>query len=394
MDPFTRHHAYLEAVAAQAKGLHSAAASLFEAAISDCLATSPGSCGTFAYAKALSHLAYSCSQQCKFAEALQHANQSLQVINAVLETTGCRERSLHRGLNYEVIGNVFSEQGKTTESIAATTSALHHFESAGNNDGAFRSLANLAGQFSSTRQYAQGLAFIERAKRIRRTIPTDPGLYVIEAELLGYLGRTDEAFVVLTGVLAREESAGRHNSVPAVRALIYIGHSHLNARRFPEAKLYYHRAIVILEQVDRRDTPIYAEALQSLGVAHLGMRQLDLALEYYNRCLALRRRILNSDHPDIAETLTGISMANTLMHRHEEAAAARALSDGIERRSQTHCSGPSCTRLVREDGAPLDVCVKCRRTFYCGKGCQTADWKREGGHKAECKALIAEGKAT
>ena len=34
----------------------------------------------------------------------------------------------------------------------------------------------------------------------------------------------------------------------------------------------------------------------------------------------------------------------------------------------------------------------CRRTFYCGKVCLTADWKREGGHKAGCKALIAEGK--
>ena len=43
---------------------------------------------------------------------------------------------------------------------------------------------------------------------------------------------------------------------------------------------------------------------------------------------------------------------------------------------------------MRDDGAPLDVCIKCRRTFYCGKACQTADWKA-GGHKAECKALAA-----
>ena len=45
-------------------------------------------------------------------------------------------------------------------------------------------------------------------------------------------------------------------------------------------------------------------------------------------------------------------------------------------------------RRQQEDGAPLDVCVKCRCTFYCGKACQTSDWK--AGHKAECKALIAE----
>ena len=63
------------------------------------------------------------------------------------------------------------------------------------------------------------------------------------------------------------------------------------------------------------------------------------------------------------------------------------------RRSQIHCAGPGCERQLREDSAPLDVCVKCWRTFYCGKACQTTGWKREGGHKAECKALIAEAAA-
>ena len=62
----------------------------------------------------------------------------------------------------------------------------------------------------------------------------------------------------------------------------------------------------------------------------------------------------------------------------------------VMRRSQIDCAGPGCSRKLREDGpAPLDVCVKCRRTFYCGKVCQTADWKRKGGHKAECKEFIA-----
>ena len=52
---------------------------------------------------------------------------------------------------------------------------------------------------------------------------------------------------------------------------------------------------------------------------------------------------------------------------------------------------------MRAGGAPLDVCVKCRRTFYCCKACQTADLKRGGGggvYRAECNALIAEAKAS
>ena len=79
--------------------------------------------------------------------------------------------------------------------------------------------------------------------------------------------------------------------------------------------------------------------------------------------------------------------------RPAEAAASQQAGEVVARRSQMQCANPGCVRRLREDGAPLDVCVKYRRTFYCGTVCQTADWKREGGHKAECKALIAEGKA-
>ena len=88
----------------------------------------------------------------------------------------------------------------------------------------------------------------------------------------------------------------------------------------------------------------------------------------------------------IVRALRGLS-------RDTEAASVQISAELSERRCQTHCSGPGCERRLRPDGAPLNVCIKCRRTFYCGKDCQTADWKREGGHRAECKALIAEGKA-
>ena len=80
-----------------------------------------------------------------------------------------------------------------------------------------------------------------------------------------------------------------------------------------------------------------------------------------------------------------------------DAASAKVFLDEAisisRRRSQIHCAGPDCERRLRLDGAPLDQCAGCLRTFYCGKACQTADWKREGGHKAECKALIAEAAA-
>ena len=88
-----------------------------------------------------------------------------------------------------------------------------------------------------------------------------------------------------------------------------------------------------------------------------------------------------------------IVKSNLKLDRHDAAAAAAgAEADAAGRRSQIACSAPGCRQQLREDGAPLDVFVKCRCTHYCSKACQTIDWKREGGHKAECKALIAEGK--
>ena len=65
----------------------------------------------------------------------------------------------------------------------------------------------------------------------------------------------------------------------------------------------------------------------------------------------------------------------------------------ILRRSQVICAGPGCENQQRPDGAPLGQCAGCLRTYYCCVACQTADWKRKGGHKAECKALAAGCKA-
>ena len=103
------------------------------------------------------------------------------------------------------------------------------------------------------------------------------------------------------------------------------------------------------------------------------------------------RKLLPPDHPNIAMSLNNIALANEALGNADAAAQATAASAAVARRSQSACAGPGCTRKVKADGRPLEQCGKCRRTYYCSVGCQTADWKREGGHKAECKALVAEG---
>ena len=124
-----------------------------------------------------------------------------------------------------------------------------------------------------------------------------------------------------------------------------------------------------------------------LGRVHESTGRLDSALSHYNTALVLyREHAPGSDV--VASTLTSMGRVFCALGRGADSEAALLEARRLSRRLQTRCAGPGCERRVREDGAPLHVCVKCRRTFYCGKGCQTADWKAE--HKPECKSLIAE----
>ena len=134
------------------------------------------------------------------------------------------------------------------------------------------------------------------------------------------------------------------------------------------------------------DSGLYIEALELRGLIHAVTGDTRLGLELLHQALALKKWLYPPTHPDLAVALNRISRVLSMNDRAKEALAPRAAAAVIERRSQTHCSGSNCARTLREDGAPLDVCVNCRCTFYCGKACQTADWKAV--HKKECKELI------
>ena len=121
-------------------------------------------------------------------------------------------------------------------------------------------------------------------------------------------------------------------------------------------------------------------------------RHVD-ALSRFERCLAIQRRFYPVDHPYMAFVTHSIGEAQSALGMPDEARISMAAAAYSLRRSQVNCAGPGCNLQQRPDGTPLDQCAGCLRTYYCCVACQTADWKRKGGHKAECKALAAEWKA-
>ena len=209
--------------------------------------------------------------------------------------------------------------------------------------------------------------------------------------LLG-LDRNAEALVHYQSVLAQTLTVHGANSVEAGKAMISVGMAYVASRDGAAAETILRSAIVLLDRLNLGDSWDSSDALLYLGTTRMDQGLTEEALGLFERCLAIRRKTLPPGHPSFANLLRCISVANEMLGRAPAAAEAHKAARTIERRSQSACAGPGCTRMMREDGAPLDVCVKCRCTFYCGKACQTADWK--AGHRKECKALITAAAGT
>ena len=135
---------------------------------------------------------------------------------------------------------------------------------------------------------------------------------------------------------------------------------------------HFTRARSILEQLALQSTRDWAEVLSSEGQAWLDKGRPPRAMGLFLRALALGRKAVPADHPLFG--MASMSDANDAIGNTAVASVARA---------EALATGPDCTRKLRQDGPAL-LDVKCRRTFYSCQACQTADWKREGGHRAEC----------
>ena len=207
--------------------------------------------------------------------------------------------------------------------------------------------------------------------------------------MLKSLHRCDEALSVFRAVLHDAELAYGAESMESAVATFNAGYVLILMGNGAEGEAYVQSSLNMLERLGRENTPQFASCLCVKAQLLATQGEAELALACLERCLVIQRQTLPLDHPSLASTLTCISQMQSRLCRPAGDAAAAAAA--IYRRTQTVCSGPKCQLSMRPDDKPLDVCVNCRCTFYCGKACQTADWKSV--HKAECKALIAKAAA-
>ena len=344
-----------------------------------------------------------CSVRCdNYLDAVHYAQRALDVLGDQSEGTG---DLLNEAANCEeLLGRALQQSARSTEAAAAYGRACSRFERIGGSvgDWGIVRVSWLQGKLChATGNFEDGLATIQNAERRCLAIPGGPAvlstllnnIHSSMAGIFSKMGQHSEARVIRQKCLSYTEVSFGENYAATALALYSLAKTCVLGGDTEEALGYCARAIAINTRIGRLHSIPHAEVLLLLGTVHSVTGDYVAALELLKLCLALYRKILPADHHTFHTVFSCIAGVYEAMDQPEPAAELRAAAALILRRSQTNCANPGCKRQLREDGAPLDVCVKCRRTFYCGKACQTADWKREGGHKAESKALIAEGKA-
>ena len=264
--------------------------------------------------------------------------------------------------------------------------------------GCIEVLNSLAAQYltySDTGQAEVGLECLTRADALCRTSQGSAKRYAAQLSniattrgaLLSYLDRHAEALACYRGSLVNDEKQYGKQSEMSAMCWANIGSTLGSMGDTAGCLEACRKAAAIYERCGMGNSMNSALVQVNIGKYEATLENYSEALVLMKRSLAILKKLLPADHPHIAKLQKNLASVN--LHLGNGDAYVKAIDDFsfAQRRSQTACAGPGCTRKLKADGKPLDVCVMCRRTFYCGKDCQTADWKAV--HKKECKALIA-----
>ena len=257
-------------------------------------------------------------------------------------------------------------------------------------------LLHLADSYKSSGQFSRALNCLDRADKLIGLVPAgkDRAIYKIQSGLargnaLGRMGRCHDSLESHRQSLKLCLAAYRERNDSTASVMGNVGLACRHTRDLQGALVHVRRSAAIFAQLGRGDFLDAANATINLGEILAQQGKFEEALKLFSRALPLLRKQLPAEHSSIAILLRDLSDVNTQLGRGADAQAWAAQAIVVQRRSQSNCAAAGCVRRQREDGAPLDQCAGCLRTYYCSVACQTADWK--AGHKKECKALQRKG---
>ena len=302
-------------------------------------------------------------------------------------------------------GVLLANMGRTTEAMFACKSSLALYLAIGHSAAAAGVMTSMAGHLSHTGQTEEALQMLQRAKALCLRCGAAEGVAAyrgplatiasITGNVLLEAGREMEALPYAVDAAAQHERLFGRRSATTASIWRLVGACHLKLGSPATALVHFRDALEVLQALEVRAKKAGAipELLLNIGLALVLQNQWTDALVMLERSLTLLRKRFPPDHPLIGDALRyiGVAKINAKLGRTAAAISALAAAAPFAHYSQTDCAGPGCERRLRPEGAPLDQCGGCLRTYYRGPACQRAGWK--AGHKAECKALIAEAAA-
>ena len=317
-----------------------------------------------------------------------------QAIDAGVTFTN-RDAAIERGLSLLLQGMVYTNQARDTQASISFREALTLGEQFNDAEVEVRALLGLARNQTVVEPNA-ALLLLERATKASSRTGAQPRVDLerrIQSSMgsaLSALHRYDEALRCRLGFLAGCERDCGLNSMRIIPALDNVADTYVSLRDFPAAAAALLRAKSICELNEESDSVLFGTILARLSYVALARADAATAVSQSRAALALFKRQLlpGSDHPDKLLASFVLGKASGILGLTKESKAASNEADASLRRVQNRCAAPGCAARLRPDGAPLDQCAGCLRTYYCSVACQTADWK--AGHKKECKVLAAE----
>ena len=131
-----------------------------------------------------------------------------------------------------------------------------------------------------------------------------------------------------------------------------------------------------------------ADTLLDWGKATKSEERLRQARAYAERMRAIAIRIKSPDQRRIADEILGDISKEQGGSRPERDTSADTDSAAViiggssvtVEHPTARCGYMPCS-AIRNDGADLQLCGRCKRIYYCGRACQTKDWAE---HKPSC----------
>ena len=293
--------------------------------------------------------------------ALLRAVEEGIVVLRSLDRSGSADVAIILGESLRLKGAIHSQEGKLIESVASFEEALSVFEASGDADSASSVLISLAYEMEGTGEFQKGLRCLDRAEALSRLLPAHDAalkrarIVGCRGNFLSHLRRYDEALACRKDALECDTLLFGRASREAAESLSMLASAYDELRQTALARTTYLAAISLMGELGLSESLEYADLLTNYASSLGGYEQ---ALELLQRALIMYRCLLPAGHHNLAKAWRNVLKSLTSLGRHAEAAEARVAYLAVVRRSQVNCAGPGCARQLRQDGAPLDVCVK------------------------------------